>query len=445
MGDEIAHGFGLAAMIAGAVVGAVAGAAIVAATAATGGLAAVIIAGSVAAGGLSMGQIVSGLSTIFNLPEPTSGVIAVGSPNVFTNKRPAARALLSMAGGCSGSPFNHPPLPMAIPVQQGSLTVMINKQPASRLKDKLMCGAHIKSGSSNVLIGGETTTVGFIFDLEAWTKKGLEVLGLAALIGGGLFAAAAGVAALGTYVAIAGGIHYAMKGLGAIGDALGPGYSDLLQGIAGMGLVIGGPKLARGAADEAAAARAADEAAARAADEAAARAAADEAAARVAADRAKITDLSNNGDIAGARDILRPHLERGDVDAVVNRLDVSSPRDGGFLWSGNGPEAAAQAKAAGGITLEGTPGGRVIDGWDEINTNLPWDKGGEQLWGGASRNYAQGLSGKVRAVQTQEAYDNGGGFIYKNYELEQVNEGLKSGRITSFDVTPSLPPKLKAP
>ncbi|MCD5975470.1 hypothetical protein KDX24_29980, partial [Pseudomonas sp. CDFA 550] len=72
-GDEIAHGFGVAAMIGGAVIGAMVGAAVIAATVATGGVALAIMAGSVAAGGLSMFQIVKGLSTIFNLPEPATG------------------------------------------------------------------------------------------------------------------------------------------------------------------------------------------------------------------------------------------------------------------------------------------------------------------------------------------------------------------------------------
>lgn len=37
------------------------------------------------------------------------------------------------------------------------------------------------------------------------------------------------------------------------------------------------------------------------------------------------------------------------------------------------------AKAHVGTTLEGTPGGRVIDDWDHLNTFMPWDKGGEQV------------------------------------------------------------------
>jgi hypothetical protein len=70
-----------------------------------------------------------------------------------------------------------------------------------------------------------------------------------------VFAAMAGVAAFAGFLAV-GALGYAgMEGLGMIGDAIGPGYRDLLQGVAGMGLVIAGPKLARlargkGATDE---------------------------------------------------------------------------------------------------------------------------------------------------------------------------------------------------
>lgn len=243
--DEIAHGFGLAAMVAGAVVGALAGAAVVAATAATGGLAAVVIAGAVAGGGLAGGQIMSGLNTIFDLPEPTTGVLAIGSPDVAVNKRAAIRAELSSASSCSGLPFNHPWWPASVAVQEGSATVRINGRPASRLKSKLMCGAHIKTASPDVRIGGETERTGFVFDLEAWTKTGLEILGLAALVGAGVLAVAAGVAATAAFVGIGAAGYAGMDGVGRIGDALGPGYRDLLQGVVGMGLVVAGPKLAR--------------------------------------------------------------------------------------------------------------------------------------------------------------------------------------------------------
>jgi uncharacterized Zn-binding protein involved in type VI secretion len=244
LGDEIAHEFGLAAMIAGAVAGAVVGVAIVEATAVTGGLAAVIIAGCVAGGGLAMGQIASGLKTIFNLPEPTSGILGMESPNVLTNLRPAARAVLDFAAGCTGIPINHFPMMAPVPLAEGSSTVIINGMPASRLKSKLVCGAHVKSASPDVVIGGETVRMLPVFDLEGWFKTGLEILGMGALIAGGLFAAVAGVAALGTYAVFIVGGGLVFEGLGQLGDALGPGYRDLFQGVAGMGLLLAGPKMA---------------------------------------------------------------------------------------------------------------------------------------------------------------------------------------------------------
>jgi uncharacterized Zn-binding protein involved in type VI secretion len=405
LGDEVAHGFGFAAMLAGALVGVAAGIAVVGATALTGGLAAVAIAGAVAGGGLAGGQIMSGLSTIFNLPEPTSGVIGNGSVNVFVNKRPSVRALIDFAAGCSGAPLNHYPMPMPVSVMEGSATVFINGSPAARLKSKLMCGAHIKTGSPNVTIGGETVQMGFVFDLEAWTKTGLEILGLGALLGGALFAAAAGAVALGAFALVMSGGVVIMEGVGRIGDALGPGYRDLLQGIVGMGLVIASPKLARNA--------------------------------KVASDRTRITSLSNAGKIDEARAILRPHLDAKNPRAIIDRLDVSTKPDKGYLWSGNKSAAKAYAAQEGGTVLEQTPGGRVIDDWPELNAKLSWSDGGEELWGGVSSKYAEGLSGKVTAVQSAEKA--GGGYIFKNYELNKVEEGLLSGRITSFEEKVVLP------
>lgn len=244
LGDEIAHGFGVAAMVAGAVAGALIGAAVVAATAATGGLAAVILAGSIAAGGLSMFQIVKGLTTIFELPEPTTGVLIRGSFNVYVNSRNAMRAGDDVSATCSGLPLNHPLWPFPVLIAEGSATVYINGKPAARLQSKMVCGAHIKTGSQDTFIGGPTERVAFVLDLEEWLHTGLEALGLAALAGGLLLAAMAGVAALASFVAIGGLMMGGMALLGDLGDRLGPGYRDLFQGVAGMALLGFGPKLA---------------------------------------------------------------------------------------------------------------------------------------------------------------------------------------------------------
>jgi len=245
LGDEIAHGFGVAAMVAGAVAGALIGAAVVTATVATGGVALAIMAGSIAAGGLSMFQIVKGLNTIFNLPEPATGTLILGSQNVFINSRNAMRAGVDAADSCSGLPLNHPYWPFNVEIAEGSATVYINGQPAARLQSKMSCGAHIKTGSPDTFIGGPTVAVAFVLDIEGWLHTGLEALGLAALGGAAILAAMTGLAALGGFVVIGGAMMGGMELLGQLGDRLGPGYRDLLQGVAGMALLGMGPKMAR--------------------------------------------------------------------------------------------------------------------------------------------------------------------------------------------------------
>lgn len=235
-GDEIAHGFGMAAMIGGAILGVVAGAVLITATAATGGAAAAIVAGAVAGGGLSMGSLVKGLTAIFDLPEPSSGILIAGSPNVWVNSRPAQRASLDMAAVCSGFPINHSPRPMPL-VAEGSDSVFINGCPAARLSSKLSCGAHIKSASQNVFWGGETKSTESIFDRESWLHTGLQGLGLLALLGGCIAGGA-----VGTIITLGGAVigNTAFSQLREWGDSIGPGYADLFEGAAGVALLAGG-------------------------------------------------------------------------------------------------------------------------------------------------------------------------------------------------------------
>jgi uncharacterized Zn-binding protein involved in type VI secretion len=247
LGDEIAHGMGVAAMIGGALVGAIVGAAIVAAAAVAAPLTiAIIIGGSIAIGALSMKQLVKGVSKVFNLSEPVCGTCKIGSTNVFVNGRAAARAGVDLATPCSGSPMNHPSLLADVLIAEGSSTVHVNGFPFARLKDKLTCGGHLSSGSPNVFIGGEPQGTGHtVWDLEGWMETGFEILAGAALVGAGGLAAAAGIGALAVFGAVVVGSSAAMSGLGYLGDRLGPGYADLLQGAAGLGLLFAGPRLAR--------------------------------------------------------------------------------------------------------------------------------------------------------------------------------------------------------
>jgi len=246
LGDEIAHGPGMAAMLAGAVAGALVGAAIVTAAAIAAPVtAAIIVGGSIAASALSMKQLMRGFCTVFKLPEPAAGTLMKGSSNVFINGKPAVRAGIDTATPCTGVPLNHPALLVPVLVAQGSATVFVNGRPVARLKDQLVCGAHISGGSNNVFIGGGSQGTGrTIYDLEHWTELSFEWLGLAALVGAGALAASVGVGALAIFGAATLGINAGLTGLGKLGDRLGPGYGDLLQGMAELGLLLAGPKFA---------------------------------------------------------------------------------------------------------------------------------------------------------------------------------------------------------
>ena len=146
--------------------------------------------------------------------------------------------------------------------------------------------------------------------------------------------------------------------------------------------------------------------------------------AAAAADRERITQLSNeareaekNGNkelakakIEKARDILRPYLPKDPGESwgeVIARLDVSSPEGGAVFWSGNPGAAQKFAESINGVTLETTMGGRIIDGWPDLN-NYSWMPPAEpppyakHLWAGVSKKYAEGVTGIVNTVQTSE-------------------------------------------
>ncbi|MBX7229993.1 MAG: PAAR domain-containing protein [Burkholderiaceae bacterium] len=258
VGDEIAHGTGILGMLAGAAIGAAVGALAVAGTVATGGVAAVIIAGSVAAGALSLNQIVKGVKTIFELPDPTTGVLTKGSLNISINGRPAVRASVDGTVSCMGGAgifWTHPPLPMfgmpgLLPVAEGSGSVSFNNQPAARINTHLYCGAKIRSASKDVSIGGPTLRTGDILDITSLVENGFNVIGALSLAGGGVLAVLTSVAAVGIFSGAVGITWAGWEGFGALGNMIGPGYGDLLQGIFGMSLLGLVPKAGSKAIDK---------------------------------------------------------------------------------------------------------------------------------------------------------------------------------------------------
>lgn len=168
-----------------------------------------------------------------------------GSPNVFVNSRNAMRAGDDVAAACSGFPMNHLPLSVPVVIAEGSASVFINGKPAARLSGKLFCGAHIKSASPDVNWGGPIVSTNSVNDIEAWLHGRLEILGESVLLGAAVLAAIAGAGAFLVFSATVGACSTVFWALGRIGNSFGPGYADIFQGIAGVALIIAGPKLAK--------------------------------------------------------------------------------------------------------------------------------------------------------------------------------------------------------
>ena len=191
LGDPVAHTASKGWMIAGLIGGALLGAAVVALTGGTALIALAAVAAGAAAGG-GLGEV---LGTMSWAPRHVTGSLISGSPNVFINSRAAMRAHLSQ-GTCS----DHSGSPQI--VAQGSSTVFINSQPASRKEDKLVCSAVISDGSPNVFIGGSTATTDEISpEVPGWVNWTMLAVGVAAaaILAGPL------AAALGTVGGFAGG------------------------------------------------------------------------------------------------------------------------------------------------------------------------------------------------------------------------------------------------
>jgi uncharacterized Zn-binding protein involved in type VI secretion len=245
LGDEITHGMGMVGLVAGALIGAVVGAAIVAAGIATGGLAImVIVGGCIAAGGLSGAALARGIMRAANLSGPTSGTLGQGSPNVNVNGMAAMRAGVDFAPSCSGLPLNHLPKPNVL-IAEGAQKVTVNGKPMARTGMRMECGAKIKTGSSNVFVGGPSIQMVEIHDNEATAEMLLGVLGTAALLGAGLGAALAGALPFMAFGGFTLAAHFGFGALHEWGESLGPGYGDIMVGVGGFALLGLGARGAR--------------------------------------------------------------------------------------------------------------------------------------------------------------------------------------------------------
>ncbi|MFC4362593.1 hypothetical protein ACFOX3_09770, partial [Simiduia curdlanivorans] len=153
-------------------------------------------------------------------------------------------------------------------------------------------------------------------------------------------------------------------------------------------------------------------------------------------DDAHLAELSNNlklrdEKIAAARDILSPYLDADNPKELLDRLDVTSPKDGAFFWSGYKEgaldAAASLAQKQGGISLETTKGGRIVNNWPELNKSpISGD-----FWSDFSEKYASSVSGKVKAVQSDVAFSENGGKVWKTTELPTM---VKKGNVSEVEI-----------
>ncbi len=205
--------------LAGFLIGAIIGIAIIAVAAFAfftcgffAGLVLGFLADQIASGVLQLGEAI-GRSI-----HSTAGKILTGSPNVNTNSRPAARAVLSTVICEDHSP--------EIRIAQGSCNIYINSQPAARKDDHTECDAVIEDGSPNVFLGGGTQTVLEISpEIPDWLRQVVDVLFVVAGMVGGLAGAARQAAKLGTKF----GTKCAAKFIG--GEITGMAVSEVAMGL----------------------------------------------------------------------------------------------------------------------------------------------------------------------------------------------------------------------
>ncbi|MGJ9416850.1 hypothetical protein ACHAC9_03650 [Massilia sp. CMS3.1] len=165
----------------------------------------------------------------------------------------------------------------------------------------------------------------------------------------------------------------------------------------------------------------------------------------IAADRERITQLSKEGKIAEARSFLQPHVnaaklaknpieKKAAMDEIVARLDVTSDKEKMF-WSGNKDLAAKIATHKGKTILEQTPGGKVADGWGDLNNTFSWnatdmEPHGWDLWGDISANYSKDAFGEIDVIQDVTKFP-GGGVSWRGREWPTI---VNEGKVSSINI-----------
>jgi hypothetical protein len=132
-------------------------------------------------------------------------------------------------------------------------------------------------------------------------------------------------------------------------------------------------------------------------------------------------NTSTDGAIFNARISLKPYIVNGDVNGLIDQLDVSTGGAQTGFYSGNLSAAMEQASGQGVSLLETTPGGQIANNWGFLNKTWDWSNGGETFWSGLSSKFASGAESDVFVYQTPDkAMSAGqlnwqGGYVWGNY------------------------------
>ena len=123
------------------------------------------------------------------------------------------------------------------------------------------------------------------------------------------------------------------------------------------------------------------------------------------------------------------------MTSILQRLDVTSEKEKMF-WSGNKELARKIAKKNGKIILEETPGGKVIDDWEDLGEAFPWDgtkpgPHGWDLWGEVSATYSRGAVGEIDVIQDFEKSFPRGGLTWRGREWPTI---VDEGKVTMMNI-----------
>ncbi|WP_448511268.1 PAAR domain-containing protein, partial [Photorhabdus sp. MH8.4] len=166
LGDAIAHqnkSAGLWGALGGVLLGAVVAVAAGAFVVATAGVGAAILAGAAAglAGGF-VGAAYASIGAAIGQYGQNKGTIIEGSPNVFFEGKPVARAGDKIACG------DHPGPAV---IAEGAKTVFANGRPIARLGHRATCDANINSGAASIALTQETEGV---YDIMVSSDRALH-------------------------------------------------------------------------------------------------------------------------------------------------------------------------------------------------------------------------------------------------------------------------------